>query len=164
MGLKLNVGCGPVRTEGEVGVDRLPTSAADVVADLLALPFPDGAAEFVRLDHVLEHLPQRMGVPALLEARRVLQPGGRIRVSLPDLAATCRAYAAASARGGLAEKAAVLRQLYGSQAHDGEYHQAGWDGETLADLLVSCGFVDVRVEPDPGRDEGTCVRAEAVRP
>lgn len=159
--LRLNIGCGPVAIDGEVGIDRERTSAADVRADLVALPCRDGVAEFVRLDHVLEHVEARRAVPALLEAYRVLAPGGRVRVGVPDLAATCLAYAQA---GTLADKALLLRNLYGSQAHPGEYHKAGWDTETLRDLLESVGFVSVEVQPDPDREEGICLEAEAVKP
>lgn len=161
MSLRLNLGCGPLRLPGELGVDRESTSAADVRADILALPFRNGAAELCRLDHVLEHLPVRLAVPALLEARRVLQPGGRIRIGVPDLAATCRRYAESTS---LREKAWLLRSLYGSQAHDGEHHKSGWDAQTLADLLSICAFVDVQVGPDPDRDEGICLKGEARKP
>jgi SAM-dependent methyltransferase len=159
--LRLNIGCGPNRLPGEVGVDLHPTGGADIIADLCSLPIDDDSADFVRLDHVLEHLPARTAVRALLEAKRVLRSGGSIRVGVPDLAATCRAYVEAET---LADKAWILRQLYGSQAHDGEYHQAGWDKETLADLLRACGFVGIVVSDDPERDEGICIKAEAVKP
>ncbi len=156
----LNVGCGPLRIDGEIGIDRYPTPAVDVIADLLALPYPDGSVDRVRLDHVLEHLPGRLAVPALLEARRVLRTGGGIRVGVPDLAATCRAYAEAPT---LADRALLLRWLYGSQAHDGEYHKSGWDTEALLDLLLAVGFEAVNVRDDTGRDEGICIVAEAVK-
>lgn len=158
--VRLNVGCGSIRIPGEIGVDREPTEERDVEGDALALPFEDGAASFVRLDHVLEHLPYRMAVPALLEAKRVLARGGIVHIGIPDLRETCRQYAAAES---LSDRAFLLRHLYGSQAHAGEFHQAGWDPETLRDLLESCGFVDVRVWPDTERQEGACIQAEGCK-
>ncbi len=158
--MRLNIGCGPLAIDGEIGVDREATSAADVRADLLALPFRDGCAEFVRLDHVLEHLPGRLAVRALLEARRVLKAGGTIRVGVPDFDAMCQLYADAKS---LADKALLLRWFYGSQAHQGEYHQSGWDGQTLQDLLKAAGFRVERVFADP-RLEGECIAVEGVRP
>lgn len=156
----LNVGCGPLRIPGEIGVDRYPTAAVDVIADLMALPWSAGSVDQVRLDHVLEHMDGRLAVPALLEAQRVLRPGGSIRVGVPDLGATCRAYAEAES---LADRALILRWLYGSQAHEGEYHKSGWDPMTLADLLTCVGFDQVSVREDAERDEGICIVAEAVR-
>jgi len=53
-------------------------------ADILALPFPDGAFDLVYLMMVLGEIPDHLG--ALREFSRVLQPGGRLAVMewLPD--------------------------------------------------------------------------------
>lgn len=161
----LNVGCGPVRLPGELGVDLHPTAGCDVRGDLLALPFRDGIADRVRLDHVLEHQPQRAGVAVLREAHRVLKPGGRVVVGVPDLADYCRHWLEADTEGDLQEKALMLRGFYGNQVHAGEVHRAGYDRQTLADLLAAVGFDDVAVETDegPDRTEGWCITARGVK-
>lgn len=146
---KLNLGCGPLLVRGEVGMDRYKTAAVNVQGDVEHLPFRDGCAKFVRLDHVLEHLPYRKAVPALLEAYRVLRSGGKIRVGLPDLKACCEAFLSAA---DLWEKGALIRQLYGSQAHEGEFHKSGWDQEMAADLVRSVGFKEVEVVCDEDKD------------
>lgn len=161
MGLRLNIGCGPLSLPGEIGVDRYRTLACQVQGDIMALPFRDEAAEFVRLDHVLEHLPGRQAVPVLLEALRVLAPGGTMRIGIPDFRASCQAYIDTDR---LDQKAAMQRWFYGSQAHPGEFHQSGWDSQTLEDLLVVVGLADVVVSEDPDRDEGICLKAEGVKP
>jgi len=53
-------------------------------ADVLALPFPDGAFDLVYLMMVLGEIPDHLG--ALREFKRVLKPGGRLAVMewLPD--------------------------------------------------------------------------------
>lgn len=158
----LNLGCGPVRFRGEVGVDRHDTAACDVRGDLLALPIKSRCAAFVRMEHVLEHLPYRQCVPALFEAWRIIAPGGKLRIGVPDIKATCRAYISADS---LWERSQLIRQLYGGQTHDGEFHRAGWDEETLADLLRSCGFAEISVWKDEVKDFwGASIIAEAVRP
>lgn len=126
-------------------------------ASLITLPFTADCAEFVRIDHCLEHLPQRMAVTVLHEARRVLQPGGEIRVGVPDISEYFTRWPDAT----LAEKASLLRGLYGGQSHDGEYHQSGYDPVMLRDLLEAMGFEDVIVEVDDGewRSEGFCIAA-----
>lgn len=159
----LNVGCGPTRIAGEIGVDLHPTGGCDVQADLMALPFRDGSVDGVRLDHVLEHLDQRAAFAALAEARRVLKQCGTITVGVPDLAQ----YADAWLEGpvSLAEKSMLLRGIYGGQTHAGEYHRSGWDADILIDVLGAVGFRDVHVRDDDGpfRTEGYCITASGVK-
>lgn len=161
--IRLNVGCGPLRLADEIGVDLHATGGCDVQANLLRLPFRDGCADQVRLDHVLEHLDQGLTIRALAEAWRVLRPGGRIIVGVPDFSA----YAAAwlDGPGTLREKAALVRGIYGGQAHAGEYHRAAFDAAILADVLDAAGFDDVAVREDDGpwRTEGFCITATGVK-
>ena len=49
------------------------------------LPFEDGTVEVLYSSHMLEHLDQSEALLFLKEAERVLQPGGIIRLSVPDL-------------------------------------------------------------------------------
>jgi hypothetical protein len=56
--MKLNLGCGQHKIDGFVNVDRFQTPAVDQIFDLETVPWPwpDGSAEQVVLNHVLEHL------------------------------------------------------------------------------------------------------------
>lgn len=158
--IALNVGAGPLALPDEIGVDQEPTSAVEVRADLLSLPFRSGCADFVRVDHVIEHLAGRLAPLALIEAARVLKAGGVIHVGVPDFAGCCRYYLEQASLG---FKALAMRWIYGSQTHPGEFHSSGWDKETLADLLRSVGFADVTVQDDPERSEGVCIFAEGMK-
>lgn len=54
-----------------------------VGADILALPFRDGAFDAIKASEVLEHV---AAVPqALVECRRVLRPGGHLVITVPFL-------------------------------------------------------------------------------
>jgi SAM-dependent methyltransferase len=52
-----------------------------VRGDLLALPFPDGSVDRVIASEVLEHIPD--DATAVAEIARVLEPGGRVAVTVP---------------------------------------------------------------------------------
>jgi ubiquinone/menaquinone biosynthesis C-methylase UbiE len=80
--MKLNLGCGGKRLEGFVGVDRYPTPAVDVLADLGGrLPFASDTVDEILLDNVIEHMPD---IPALMrEMHRVCRDGATITVLTP---------------------------------------------------------------------------------
>jgi predicted SAM-dependent methyltransferase len=50
-------------------------------------PFPveEGSFEWVYSEHFIEHIPQQMAVEWLREVRRLLKPGGFLRLSTPSL-------------------------------------------------------------------------------
>jgi len=54
------------------------------------LPFEDGSVEWVYAEHLIEHVPLLDAINWLAEVRRILAPGGLLRITTPDL----RAYAA----------------------------------------------------------------------
>jgi predicted SAM-dependent methyltransferase len=150
--LRLNLGCGPNSKPGWVNID-LTADAADLHLDLRRpLPFADESAELVYGEHFFEHVDYPHGAHALLlECRRVLRPGGRIRLSVPNTEEVLRAYVA-----GDDEHFARSRELWHPawcRTHldqvnyhfrqDGE-HQWAYDEETLRATLEAAGFHDVR--------------------
>jgi predicted SAM-dependent methyltransferase len=54
------------------------------------LPFEDGSVDWVYAEHLIEHVPLLDAIGWLAEVRRILAPGGLLRITTPDL----RAYAA----------------------------------------------------------------------
>lgn len=89
--LRLCLGSGAAPIAGFVNIDM--ESGADVRLDLrFALPVPDSSVELIYSEHVIEHLDLDDGMALLRECRRVLQPGGVLRVATPDLDAVVRAY------------------------------------------------------------------------
>ena len=161
--LKLNIGCGPLRFPGEIGIDKFPTEASDLVLDFLdGLPYEDNSVDQVRFEHILEHLPFRPAPRAIFEIYRVLKPGGVLLLGVPDLLKTAFAFLEASS---LQEKILLIRQVYGSQAHPGEYHQSGWDPEMITHLLSSFGFISILVSPDTTKDQwGASLSVTAIKP
>lgn len=79
----LDMGCGPDKIAGAVGVDHVPFPGVDVIWDLEKWPYPfeDGSVDHVYFRHSLEHLADAAG--AVREAARILREGGRLTIICP---------------------------------------------------------------------------------
>ena len=60
----------------------------------LRIPYPDRSVEVVYSSHMIEHLDRREAGAFLAEVRRVLRPGGIVRLAAPDLGLLVKNYAA----------------------------------------------------------------------
>ncbi len=90
---KINFGSGPYPLAGWINVDIDSAGRPDVVADLgRPLPFASGAADFIHTEDFLAQLDPIPLREFLRECRRILKPGGAMRVLTPDLARFARMY------------------------------------------------------------------------
>jgi SAM-dependent methyltransferase len=95
--LRLNLGCGPNVVPGWVNMDIRPVPGA-IQGDLRSgLPLPDAGVDCIAAIHLIQDLPYPDIAPALAEMRRVLKPGGTLRLAVPDLDRAIRAYLAGDA-------------------------------------------------------------------
>ena len=155
--LKVHIGCGGHELPGWINVDNHPAPLA-INLDW-GLPLPSGSARYVFLAHLLEHLFHPAQSNRLLgEIRRVLAPGGIVRIVVPDIEKYLRAYAAGDEsffaerrrQRGLPEDLTSLETLLpyaGAGATPDslfEHHKFGYDFATLARALERAGFSDVR--------------------
>jgi hypothetical protein len=105
---------------------------------------------------MFEHLDRSQARAFIAEARRVLKPGGRLRLAVPDLERLASAYLADGDADTFVERLllatdpptsaadAVRQVVIGPRNHRWMY-----DGRSLCALLSDQGFSDVRVVP-PG--------------
>lgn len=82
---KIDLGCGNNKGEGYIGVDKYPYHCVDVVRDidLHGLPFDDSSVDEVYTSHFLEHCQDLVFV--MNEIHRVLRPGGRVTIIVPNI-------------------------------------------------------------------------------
>jgi SAM-dependent methyltransferase len=155
--LKVHIGCGGHELPGWINIDNHPAPLA-INLDW-GLPLPNRSARFVFLAHLLEHLFHPIQSSRLLaEIRRVLAPGGIVRIVVPDIAKYLRAYAEnddaffAERRrqrglpGYLTNLETFLAYAGAGPAPDAlfEHHKFGYDFATVARALERAGFVGVR--------------------
>src|ERR1700733_14127327 len=83
---KLHLGCGENLLPGWFNTDLSPR--ANVAALDVTRPFPFSSNSFDEIftEHMIEHIAYTDAINVLKECYRVLQPGGKIRVSTPNLA------------------------------------------------------------------------------
>lgn len=109
----LNVGCGEHFRPDWTNVDFRSRHGAVRAYDITrGLRFDDGIFDVVYHSHLLEHLRREDVPPFLLECRRVMRPGGVIRVVVPDLEQIARAYLAALDAGDEANHEWSVLEMY----------------------------------------------------
>lgn len=153
---KLQLGAGPTSLPGWLSTDIAPQSGQVLYLDATKLfPFEDQTFDYVYSEHLIEHLSWPEGFSMLRECRRVLIPGGRIRIATPDLEVIVRLYD----RDGdpLKEKYTrwiTNRFLDGIDVYKVPFvinnafrnwgHQFLYDGELIEMALQRSGFVGVK--------------------
>jgi predicted SAM-dependent methyltransferase len=115
----------------------------DYVGDCTDLSrFADASVSEVYASHVLEHLSYVDALPrALSEIRRVLVPGGRVRISVPDIEVLSAWMADRTLS--RQEHFFVMRMMFGGQTDALDFHKVGLSWELLDDLLEQTGFVAI---------------------
>ena len=88
----LNLGCGSIPPPGYVNVDLHP--GKDTIAHDLrkSVPFPDSSFDLVYHSTMLSQLKRKEALRLMTECRRVLRPGGVLRVVTEDLEQLARVY------------------------------------------------------------------------
>jgi|RhiMethySRZTD1v2_1073278.scaffolds.fasta_scaffold34693_5 predicted SAM-dependent methyltransferase len=89
----LNLGCGARVHPAWTNVDIAPQAEGVIACNLRAsLPFADATFGVVYHSHLLEHFSHQEAGAFLRECFRVLEPGGIVRVVVPDLEQIARLY------------------------------------------------------------------------
>lgn len=138
--MKLHLGCGPIRLVDWINID-IESPVADMHLDLRnTLPFQDDSVEFIFAEHFIEHIQRDEALRLLFELKRVLIPGGTIRLSTPSL----RFLAITYLSGNIYEWGDLWRPKNPAQLmNEGMRlwgHQYIYDEPDLESLLFEAGF------------------------
>lgn len=150
--IKLNLGCRTRTKEGWLNLDCDAHPGVDFVGDASDLSrFKDGEIAEIYASHILEHFGFHKTLPVLKEWARVLEPGGKLYVAVPDFARCVELY------GMLGLNDWIIRFLMGDQEYKTAYHYDLFDEARLTKLLADAGFSDsFRVEEFPDSEESEC--------
>lgn len=138
--MKLHLGCGS-RNFGEdwIHVDAQPYPHV-TFSDVFPLPFIPNVADTIYASHLLQYFNKLEAANVLANWRKVLKPGGTLRLAVPDFEAMAQLYIEGS------PLQIFLGPLYGQMQMRGQdiYHKMAYDFPRLKMILEGLGYKDVR--------------------
>lgn len=136
----VHLGCGEIDCPGFINVDYRPAPHVHYVQDVCDLSiFPNNYADLVYACHLLEHIRHTAVRQTLWEWRRVLKPGGVLRLSVPDFDKLLEIYQ--SSHGDITT---ILKPLMGGQNYEENAHHCVFNHAYLTDKLREVGFQEIR--------------------
>ena len=83
--MKIDIGCGPNKKEGFIGVDQYAFPGVDHVVNVAKdrLPFDDGSVEEVHASHFVVHVTATERCHLMNELFRVMKPGAKMAMIVP---------------------------------------------------------------------------------
>ncbi len=141
MSKKIHLGCGKRYLEGYIHVDIDDYEHIDYRNKIDNLNmFEDNFAELIYASHCIEYFDRDEVKDVLFEWKRVLEPGGVLRLAVPNFQSLIKVYSETKNL----EK--ILGPLYGKWNIDENefiYHKTVYDFESLKAILEESGFEGV---------------------
>lgn len=167
--IRLNIGAGGKRYPGWIGVDAVERSGADVIAMADNLPFEDCTVDEVMAIHVLEHIVPWDVQATLAEWFRVLKPGSKIILEMPDIIKCCQNIIDGVVKGGKHPDQLGYWGAFGDPRLRDVFmlHRWGYTFKTLKPMMEEAGFIKVKEFETQFHPAGRRVRdfrLEAIKP
>lgn len=166
---KLQIGAGPTSIDGWLSTDIAPRSDGIVFLDATKpFPFDDRVFDYVYSEHMIEHVSWQDGLFMLRECRRILKPGGTIRIATPDLEVLLSLYGGDENPSGekyirwvtdsfLAPLNVYRASFVINNAFRNWGHQFLYDGTLMEMAMREAGFADISRHA-PGESEHEALR------
>jgi predicted SAM-dependent methyltransferase len=105
--------------------------------------FEDNTFSDIYASHVLEHFDYSNELLKVLkEWHRVLVPGGKLHISVPDLDILSQLLLLKN-KLTVAERFFVMRMMFGGHVDQNDYHYVGLNREFLTAFLVDAGYINI---------------------
>ena len=145
-GKLLNLGCGGKREPGYINVDLFTGPSVDEVFDFDEIPYLNDTIGGINSEHSLEHVGWERADKALQEWWRVLMPGGKLMLKIPEVEDCFKKYIETPPEN-VAHRQWYKYTVYGIQKSQGgepdeaQYHRCGFSQKEICDKLQDLGFI-----------------------
>lgn len=138
-GIRLNLGGRGTKIQGFQTVDLSEAHDVDIKSDVSNLwMFGENDVSEIYASQILEHFPHLQTEKVLKEWYRVLKPGSKITIGVPDFNRAIEIYKTY----GLCDW--VVNQLYGDQEYPLAFHYVPFNFARLAKILDTVGFKRIK--------------------
>jgi predicted SAM-dependent methyltransferase len=151
----LDLGCGNNTHENFINLEYMWHPKIDLCWDISrGIPFSNQALRGVFTEHCLEHFPLSVAQTIIQEIHRILMPGGRVRIVVPDaemyltryadrvrnLTDTSLPFEQECAHDGIVEPVLAVNRIFYQDRDKLAGHWFIYDFNFLSRLLLHCGF------------------------
>lgn len=165
--IRLNIGSGGIEIPGYLSVD-LHDRRATIIMDVADLDFDENSVSEILAVHVFEHLNPYKCLDILKSWKKILKPGGRLIMEMPNIEELCRRFVSAST----GERYGILNAVHGSvnttdsgdPTEISSPHLFSWWPQSIADLLYNAGFVGIAFGLEQFPHPESNMHVEAIKP
>lgn len=178
--MKIHVGCGPNILEGYENIDLVPQSTKVREGTLINIPFEDSVADEILAEHIFEHMDFQEEPKGWQECYRVLKPGGKLIIEVPDFEWMCQIFLKANddfkefyklgavdhyfGNGRALDQrwSIVTTMFFGNQNGAGQFHKTGYTDKKIRAIADMVGFEvqDMKFYDNKG---GQAIRATLIK-
>ncbi len=143
---KLHIGCGDVKIDGFINIDAFNTPTTDFICEIenLSKYIRPDSISMIYSSHTLEHFARREAIEVLKMFYDFLQPGGELRISVPDL---IKLADLAKTKSKFKDMELIQGVLMGGQDTRYNYHKSIFWFDLLKQILLDTGFKDISEYP-----------------
>jgi len=105
--------------------------------------FEENSITAIYASHVLEHLSHRNELMNVLaNCRKILSPGGKFYISVPDMSVLCRLFLKENIS--VDQRYELMLMLFGGHKDEYDFHKVGCFEDFLTLYLMNVGFTDIK--------------------